>query len=358
MTFSLLFDGKFGTYLVADTLATRPGRVQNDATNYPDALTTGLALSATDERVRYTEDALKLCNFGHMALGFAGDGQSAHRVMAFLSERLKAARDFNDRQEILQEAFAARAPHKLQALGMLAYPDGFRRWDWDISGGKIMEVRGKEDMAIGSGADSAKQMLNFTRTVTPHNSDAVSECSFFCDHFLMAQVGSERHRTIDVGIGGVATAIHRTDAGFAWAPERTTYVFYGDTDLKDPLELLLIYKSLNINGTSLSLSLTRQTDDVAVTIRRNPASEFVPAIDIPKLSFNSPFISICIFRGWGLDSSKVRQMTFNQPGTLWNDEISVNFGESDFDISISYESHPDMMQKLENLLQNERTIRY
>ncbi|MGR9420685.1 hypothetical protein [Rhizobium leguminosarum] len=359
MTFGLLFDGNFGTYLVSDTLATSSGVPIGDVV-LPGALTTGLAFRANDVPARYSENALKMCNFGHMAFTFAGDAQCAYQVMAFLSNRLKAASDFNDRQQILQEAFAARATHELQALGLVAYPDGLRRWKWDVSGGKLMVIQGKEDLAIGSGAESAKEMLNFTRKVTPKSTESISECSFFCDHFLMAQVGSEYHRTTDRGIGGLATAIRWTDEGLKWAPERTTYVFYGNANLTEPLELLSIYKSMNINGTSLSLSLTTATDDLAVTIRRNPASEFVPAIDIPKLSFNSPFISICIFRGWGLDSTKFTQMTFNQPEALWTDELSIDYfnSESDHHFSISYQSHPNIWQLLENLIRNERTIRY
>ncbi|TBD43457.1 MULTISPECIES: hypothetical protein [Rhizobium] len=352
MTFGLIFDGRFGTYLVADTLETSTQINVEEGETHPAALTTGLPLPMSGQSsVSYTESALKMCNFGAAAFAFAGDGSAAFKTIAFLNERvvLKPEREgrpltLADFPPIFEEAFRMGADHPLEAIGLFSKGDGsYNRCEWDVSGGKLKMILGREDIAIGTGSNSARRMVEFARSVTPPGSNPVGECAFFCDRFLMAQVASEHHHTITDGIGGVATAIIGNGDELVWAPERTTYIFFTNSDLSGPADLLLIYKTVFINGACVSLSYIPATDDLDLMVRQNPASSFDPIRDIPKLSWNSPVVSTCFFRGEFV-STKIWQRTFIAPSErLWQDSISVNYDDlGRLRASMFYESHPDI----------------
>ncbi|MCW1754821.1 hypothetical protein [Rhizobium acaciae] len=354
MTFGLIFDGKFGTYMVADTLATLRHIEQGET--YPAALTTGLPLPMSGHSdVAYTESALKMCNFGAAGFAFAGDASAAFKTIAFLNEKLilqprHEGYDIThgDFLTVFDEARRRGADQPLQAIGLFPRGDGnYNRCEWDVSGGKLKMIFGREDVAIGSGASSARKMVEFARSVTPPGSNPVGECAFFCDRFLMAQVASEHHHTIAEGIGGVATAIIGKGDELLWAPERTTYIFFTNPDLSEPAELLLIYKTVFINDACVSLSYIPATDDLDLMVRQNPASTFDPFRDIPKLSWNSPVVSTCFFRG-DFTSTKIWQRTFAAPNErLWQDSINVNYDDLGRPrASMSYESHPDIARIL------------
>ncbi|MBX5239188.1 hypothetical protein [Rhizobium sp. NLR22b] len=364
MTFALIYGGKFGSYLVADTLGTKRVAPRKIVRGQPDALTTGMALGSESTRVQYTEDVLKMCNFGTMAFAFAGDGAAAEDVIGVLGKHLggRDAKDFTDAalMKVQEDAYTAARSRYVSSLGLVANGRGYDRWNWKVHQGPPIITSDNDDLAIGSGAQSALAMLEYARKVTPQNSEQISECAFFCDRFLASQIAGERHNTWDVGIGGVATAIHATDSGLYWAPDRTTYVFATNEDYSEPLRPLLIYKTAYINGAVVSLSLTVETDDMALIVRTNSASMFDSDRDIPSLSLNSPVVSVCILRGSKVSSARIWQKTYRQPGPLWDDDIRIErfSNKRDFQVYMSYVTRPDFNEKMEHLINHENVLAY
>ncbi|UIY25903.1 hypothetical protein LZK76_10940 [Rhizobium leguminosarum] len=364
MTFALVYGGKFGTYLVADTLGTKRVSPEQIVKGQPNALTTGMALGLDSTRVQYTEDVLKMCNFGTAAFAFAGDSAAAEDVIGVLESHLsgREAKDLTGAAllKMQEDAYTAARSRHVSSLGLVASGRGYDRWNWKVNQGPPTITSDNDDLAIGSGAHSALAMLEYARKVTPHNSEQISECAFFCDRFLTTQIAGEHYNTWDVGIGGVATAIHATEVGLCWAPERTTYVFATDEVYSEPLRPLSIYKTAYMNGAAVSLSLTIETDDIALIVRTNSASMFNPQTDLPRLSLNSPFVSVCILRGSKISSERIWQKTFRQPDVLWDDQIWIQQYRSkrDFQVNMSYANRPDFSEKIEHLIKHENVLEY
>jgi hypothetical protein len=337
MSFAAIFCTPNSCHLVADSLLTSLGPDIGPMLPSDQTLSTGLIIdSAKFKTAQFAEHALKIINFGGMAIAFVGHWGLANRAMQLLKAKFfrRAGVHPNQFFEYLATLFPIEVDLKydmrLEALGLLCASGCLvTKFYVNLRTGEFGVWQHDEFFAIGSGRDSAATVYDLSKQFIETTERPVEQHTIFCNTFIATQTSQERHLNLDQLIGGAPYGVFSYDEKIWWAPARTILTYYGTATEPISVDLIGAYRIEQQKQCVFSFSADMENLSSRLVLRTNSISEKFTIEDLRnQMTLNSDYLSLSSFFG-SLSAQNIAGIM------LTKDSRAPAFFTEELDVSLS-----------------------